>query len=383
MEFGQKLAERARRTTQVQPQEVDFRKSIVQNLGNEEVIPIISGNIRLEQIFRNLPKESTVNNGGEDRQLTVVETLVRYWAQSIGYPMEDDYNLARVFQYELVRKLKELKDEKVTERDIDKITRNEIVDFLKNSLLTLSSDDPDYLDVVEGLSNQMRELSFSEMARQLDYPRYDKTSDDSIRILARLPIKFFITSGQSDFLERALMAENKDPHTHVCFWSGEPSKVLKEHIAAKDYKPTVEQPMVYHLFGLEIYPETLVLSEDDYISFLISIIENTNNQEPIIPLSLRQALGESQLLFLGYRLYDWDFRVLFRLILKFRLRERARWGMVMQLEERERELTKKEKKVEYLKCYFDLNKFKIEWKDSEVFIKELGQAWNSSKRKQL
>ena len=37
------------------------------------------------------------------------------------------------------------------------------------------------------------------------------------------------------------------------------------------YEPTPEAPLVFHLFGLERFPETLVLSIDDYLDVLVRV----------------------------------------------------------------------------------------------------------------
>jgi hypothetical protein len=256
------------------------------------------------------------------------------------------------------------------------------VDFLKTSLLAIAGEDPDYGDVVTGLTDQIREVSFSEIVRQLDYPRYPETIVDPIRLLARFPLPIYITTGQSDFMERALKAENRKPRTQVCFWSGNISNILEEHRPDPNFNPSVKHPLVYHLYGLENYPQTLVLSEDDYINFLVATVENTDTQNPIIPLNLRKALGESQLLLLGYRLYNWDFRVLFRFLLKFRSSEISPRGMVIQLKQREQELAKTEKALSYLGRYFDQKKFDIEWNDTEAFIQKLWREWDAYRRKQ-
>ena len=376
MGFNQRLAERVKLAAQAQPKKGGFWESTLENISNGEVIPIVSGSFRLEQVFRAMAGELSEKTEMEGPELTVVEMLIKQWASLFEYPMQDDYNLARVVQYYLVEKLRDQKDEKIA----NKVVRSDIVNFLKTSLLAIAGDDADYSDVIAGLENQMDELSFSEMVRQLDYPRFSEPIEDPFRILARFPLKFYITTGQSDFMERALMAEDKEPRTQVCYWSGEPGNVLKEHRTDQNFEPSIDQPMVFHLFGLENYPETLVLSEDDYISFLISNVEDTNNQNPIVPLNLRKALGTSQLLLLGYRLYDWDFRVLFRFLLKFRIKETSLRGMLLQLKQKEDD-PKTKKTLDYLGRYFDMNKFDIEWSDTGVFIQRLWQEWDTNKQR--
>ena len=40
------------------------------------------------------------------------------------------------------------------------------------------------------------------------------------------------------------------------------------------FVPTVERPLVYHVFGQLDVPESLVITEDDYDDFLVGITEN-------------------------------------------------------------------------------------------------------------
>ena len=54
-----------------------------------------------------------------------------------------------------------------------------------------------------------------------------------------------------------------------------------------------------------------MLTEDDYFDYLIG---STRNAE-LRPSVVKAALARSSLLFLGFRLEEWDFRVLFRSIL--------------------------------------------------------------------
>src|SRR6185436_11873212 len=58
--------------------------------------------------------------------------------------------------------------------------------------------------------------------------------------------------------------------------------------------------------GNEQAPQSLVLIEDDYIDFLI----NTSRSEYMLPLAVSRALTGHTLLFVGYSIADWNFRVL-------------------------------------------------------------------------
>jgi hypothetical protein len=114
-----------------------------------------------------------------------------------------------------------------------------------------------------------------------------------------------------------------------------------------------------------------VISEDDYMKFLVSVVSDTDTQNPIVPHRLKRVLASSHLLLLGYHLKDWDFRVLFRFILNYRIAKSGKKGIFLQL------LPKRgdQNLLDYLKHYFDIERFEISWKSSERFIQELWNTW--------
>ena len=347
--------------------ETGFWQNIRISVNQGQVIPIISNSIRIEQIFREERVESdqAIDPARfDEEEWTIDERLTEEWSGFIGYPMPDIHNIARVAQYFLVE-----------QKDPSR-ARAKYVEFLKTFLLTIAQEDEAYKDLVSELKQQVQEQRFSEIVRQLDYPRFPQGVEDPLRLLARLPLPIYVTTSYYDFLERALEAEGKKPRTQVCFWSGGGSSARIEHRPDPGHEPTPASPAVYHLFGLEDYPQTLVLSEDDFMNFLISVVQDTNTQNPIVPLKLRQALAESPLLLLGYQLRDWDFRVLFRFILKFRKEELSPRGMVIQLRPDKKRIGTVEKAFQYLGRYLDKKQFDVEWTDTERFIRKLWDEWN-------
>jgi hypothetical protein len=59
------------------------------------------------------------------------------------------------------------------------------------------------------------------------------------------------------------------------------------------------------------WPGSLVVTEDDYFEFLLKLAAR---EWPTFLPRIRKSFGYGSLLFLGYKLRDWDFRVLFRLL---------------------------------------------------------------------
>jgi hypothetical protein len=318
------------------------------------VIPIISNSFRIEQIFDELAEEDGP---------TVVETLIAQWAQQINYPMPDTSNLPQVAQYYFV------------ERNDDPGARTEILSFLKKFLWEMANAEVKDPALAARLQSRIESMRFSDLVEELDYPKFPDGTEDPLRLLARLPLPKYVTTSYYDFLERALIAEGKTPRTQICFWSDEMANIRKEHrTITGEFNESDVEPVVYHLYGLEEYPQTLVLSEDDYLTFLKRIASDTNTKEPIIPLALRQAFVESSPLLLGYRLSDWDFRVLFNMLSNFRRKGISRRGMVVHTAPVNHG---SERTIQYLKRYFDEYQFGIEWASAESFIQQLWQEWDA------
>ncbi|SRR6266498_2368230 len=375
MRFNRRFATAKERLAKESLIKADLLENILVHMNQGEVVPIISNSFRIEQIFQEEGEtaEPIANAPQYDHNndLTIEEQLTKEWAESedVDYPMPDKYNLARIAQYHSVE----------TKDNIQ--ARADYINFLKKFLLA-SQDGEESVHLVNTLYRQIKELPFSEIVRQLDYPRFSGGVEDPLRLLARFPLPIYITTSYYDFLERALEAEGKNPRTQICFWSGGSSIAKTQHRPDPEFMPTPISPAVYHLFGLEDYPQTLVLSEDDYINFLISIAEDTNTQNPIVPLTLRGSLADRRLLLLGYQLRDWDFRVLFRFILKFRNEKSAPRGMVIQLKPDWKRIGDEEKSRKYLSDYFDGKAFHFEWTDTESFVRKLWREWDKYRHTQ-
>ncbi len=346
-------------------EDIDLLKDLLMSfIGDGTVVPVISNSFRLEEIFRTIPElisKIPKVPRSSDEYLTINEQLTREWAEAIEYPLPDDHNPARVAQYYQIQ-----------ESDILQ-AKTQYLNFLKTYLLDHTKDD-EYQPIVNQLKLRTQERSFADIASQLDYPRLSPDTADPLRQLANLPLPIYVTTSYYNFMERALESAGKQPRTQVCTWSGGKAR-RPEHLPDKDFVPTPENPAVYHLFGLENYPSTLVLSEDDYMNFLISVAEDTNLQSPGIPLQLREALGQSRLLILGYNLQDWEFRVLFRFILKFRRGELSPRSAVIQLKPRPKKVEDERRSLDYLSRYFDIKQFGVKWTSAEHYIQRLAEAW--------
>jgi hypothetical protein len=77
------------------------------------------------------------------------------------------------------------------------------------------------------------------------------------------------------------------------------------------YEPSARRPLVYYMFGRLAEPKSVVLTEDNYFDYLLGVSRNND----LIPGYVRNALRNTSLLFMGYKMDEWNFRVLFRSII--------------------------------------------------------------------
>jgi hypothetical protein len=134
------------------------------------------------------------------------------------------------------------------------------------------------------------------------------------RVLAALPLKVYITTNVNSLMADALVEAGRQPEVEMLPWNEELVAEYKDSsifVREPGYRPSVERPLVYHLFGRLHYLESIVLTEDDHFEFL----KGASRTIELIPNFVQRAMADSALLFLGYQMEDWSFRVLFRSIL--------------------------------------------------------------------
>lgn len=191
--------------------------------------------------------------------------------------------------------------------------------------------------------------------------------------LAGLPLPLYITTNYDDFMFQALNYRLRKPTRELCRWNN----YLRDLPSVFDSGSTVEisstSPVVYHLFGHTQLPESMVLTEDEYLDFLVNISRDQN----IIPRRIQKALVNTSLLFIGYELTDWRFRILFRGLIASLERSLRRTRIAIQLGPQPPENS--EITPDHVRWYFEdyLGKddVRIYWGRSLDFIKELQERW--------
>lgn len=356
----------SRSRTQPRPGDSDWSE-INRRIKDGRVIPIISNSLRYDSIFAQLVQQSPEAQEEGDCftpavRMSAENLLSQVWADKVGYPLPDMHELARVatFNRSLCRD--------------DEQAKVDYLDFLKNSLLGYAENMDEDPDLINELYSRINECTFADIVTDLEYPKFEAGQTDPLRILARLPLPIYVTTCYHNFMERALLSENRQPVTQVCFWNGsEPV----EGTVDPDYVPSPERPLVYHLYGLENHPTTLVLSEDDYMDFLVKVTQAVDVNRPVIPVRLRSALATSSLILLGYRLQDWDFRVLFRGIINAGQTSSRGFSLLIQLTpDQQYQIENVDDARKYLETYFRPRQFNVEWGDTQRFLNQLWEQWN-------
>jgi hypothetical protein len=185
--------------------------------------------------------------------------------------------------------------------------------------------------------------------------------------LAQLDVNIYVTTAWTDLLQDALREAGREPTTRAFAWNE-----LNDPDALAGYEtPTVDKPLVYHLFGRLDNNErrTIVLTEDDYFGWYSAWLIRRNHE---VPPDVRRALVQRSLLFLGFQLDQWDFRVVFHSIKSFEgsglMKENRHVGVQLSPDN---QLIDPEAAQEYLESYFGTDNVNIFWGKAKDFLAEL------------
>ncbi|HWR25837.1 MAG TPA: SIR2 family protein [Methanosarcina sp.] len=276
-----------------------------------------------------------LGSGASSEKIPVGSQIASEWAKKYDYPMEDSNDLTRVAQYVAVTK------------EDDMFPRDEICNKIKEQLKEVA---PSYFDI----------------------------PDEPHGVLADLQLPVYITTNYDDFMVRALESRGKAPIQEICRWN---KCTMQSKRTSSDYVPDKGKPLVYHLYGTYKEPGSLVLTEYDYLDFLAAISRTaTSRKQNLLPPRIQEAISDSSLLFLGYRIADWDFHVLFRILAEYLDGSISRKHYSVQLVPGNVSETQKEKAQKYLDRYFADLEIHLYWQDCREFVKELRTRWEAFNR---
>jgi hypothetical protein len=123
-----------------------------------------------------------------------------------------------------------------------------------------------------------------------------------LRALAELDFPRAISTNYDQLFESALRAAGKDPRVSIYTPTREPTRDFPN--------PTPESPILFKIHGDIDREESIVVTDEDYIRFLLRMSDK-DPYDPV-PLKLKADLTEWTTLFVGYSLLDYNLRVLFQ-----------------------------------------------------------------------
>jgi len=272
-----------------------------------------------------------IGAGASSQWLPLASEIACKWAKEYGYPLEDSYDLSRVSQFLAVS------------------MRNEL--------------SPKFI-----IREELKEKKPPNFA----LPEFINTP---YALLASLNLPIYITTNYDYFMEKALKDFGKEPISEFCRWNNfaKAAGIPSVFDNPDTYIPTEARPLVYHLHGDLETPQSMVLTESDYIDFIVS----ANSRSGVLPKLISQALAATSLLFIGYSLVDMNFRIIFRGIMNFLGSQFQLPNVAVMRTPHGVTDDKQSLAQEYLKEY-SKNMFKVDvyWGDALLFSDDLRKRWN-------
>jgi hypothetical protein len=273
-------------------------------------------------------------------------------AHTTNFPLDssDRFDLAKVAQYMMTQHSLEYVQSKVIDETF--------VELEKTGERLLKRPVADDLNLIDSIIDELMKE---------DDPR----KADPLKLIAALNAKVFVNAASDSLLERfiartPIFGASKQPVALASEWRDETLDYRNETESLAE--ATVERPYVYYLFGNTQKESTWVLTQDDFFDYLI---RTTRYQ--LMPPVIGDALVSSSLLFLGFPLDDWKFRVMFRLILakggKKLLDSYNHVGV--QVDPAETTIANARRAKKYLERYFFNSRIDIYWGSAADFLREL------------
>jgi SIR2-like domain len=196
------------------------------------------------------------------------------------------------------------------------------------------------------------------------------------RILAELRLPMYLTTNYDRFMTKALETVVPEVATVVCRWNYE----TRIAVQALDSVPTPERPLVYHLHGVASNLASMLLTEDDYVDFLM---EAQADLAQVVPCPIQEALGTTSLLFVGYGLNDWNFRVLLRSVMRKINKSSKRMNLSVQLPPGDDSIApdRRGDAEAFLSDYLGTEQVTVFWGDAREFLLELQQRREAARER--
>ncbi len=286
-----------------------------------------------------------------------LKKLVETWDAEYGYPFPvSNNNPTPIAQYMAVSQGEDF-------------PRYEVLEALLDAVMEQLPEDLKPRNTPDTLTELVEQVGWQELTAEDPY--------DIHNVLASLDLPLYLTTNYDNFMTEALKAQGKQPVREICRWNELLDFVPSIFEDDPSYEPTVEEPLVYHLFGNDQEVDSIVLTEDNYFDFLVNIASEPDRIHPIV----RAALMNTALMFVGYDLNDWGFRILMHALVKQGQRRRRGLKHVgVQINPAQLQAQDIETAREYLKLAFQVDDIDVYLGNVQQFIAELRETWENERR---
>lgn len=157
-----------------------------------------------------------------------------------------------------------------------------------------------------------------------EIPDEERQPSPLLDTLARLPLKLIVTTNYDRLMEKALENAGKEPGKDfrvvvqeldlkkLPFFHQRVSELIDGYSGLILYKIHGSFPPGQAAAPVDDLDEKLLITEDDYVEMLTFI----THKDTGIPNKIKAILTTSTVLFFGYSLEDWDFRVLYKSLIE-------------------------------------------------------------------
>jgi hypothetical protein len=177
-------------------------------------------------------------------------------------------------------------------------------------------------------------------------------------------------------MTEALEAISRKPTRELCRWNERLDGLPSVFEDRPDYVPIPEGPLVYHFFGTDDEPDSVVLTEDNYFDWLVKISAEPERVPPVI----QAAMTNTSLMFLGYSMHDIEFRVIMRGLVATRGQRRNFKHVAVQLDVDDVKVENIESVQTFLQEYFQDAEINVYWGSMEQFSSELKEQWENASK---
>jgi len=281
--------------------------------------------------------------------------IARAWAAEYGYPFSDKSNPVGLAQYLAISQGEDF-------------PRYELLEAMRTMFEQR---------VPEPLRAGRQYNDLAELVEMVGWQTLTTGSPHDVHaVLASLNLPLYLTTNADNFMTEALKAQGKQPVREICRWNEALEGLPSIFDDDPNYTPTPERPLVYHLFGNEEEIASIVLTEDAHLEFTTNIAADMKRIHPCI----WAALANSSLMFLGYRLNDWGFRVLLRGLIAPQQQRRRFKHVGVQLEPDDVLDDDLPAVHEFMRSYFQGNDINVYVGTVLQFVAELREYWEAANR---